>query len=221
MEFSQMWGYSSSSRCSQLGFVPIDWALVLVCHGLCHVDCSVFWIPPLPLIGNLHLWIYCYVRKIMPCCLSLINYSVTCSQKHSNWCSWGSRKLGHMWTECMASSLAGLRDLQYLPEVYIYFKKVAVAGKGKLSYLCGLEKEASTALSVCCNCSSRKGWDRNLSALAESRRFSFYLICAFDLLLYHLIGPIDNVCFRNEAWVSISQPDSQSILLMCAFSLQR
>ena len=73
MEFSQMWGCSSSSRCSQLGFVPIGWALVLVCHGLCHVDCSVFWIPPLPLIENLHLWIYCYVRKIMPCCLSLIN----------------------------------------------------------------------------------------------------------------------------------------------------
>lgn len=132
----------------------------------------------------------------------------------------GITKPGHMWTECMAISLAGLWDLQYLPEVYTHFKKVAVACKGKLSYLCGLEKEAISALSVCCICSSRKGWNRNLSALAESR-FSFYLICTFALLLYHLIGHIDNVCFRNEAWVSISQPDSQSVLWMCAFSLQR
>lgn len=72
MEFSQMWR-CSSSWCSQLGFVWIGWAPVLVCHGLWHVDCSVFWISPLPLIWNSHLWIYCYVRKMMPCCLSLIN----------------------------------------------------------------------------------------------------------------------------------------------------
>lgn len=44
----------------------------------------------------------------------------------------------------------------------------------------------------------------------------FCLICPFALLLYHLISHIDNVPFRNEAWVSISHPDNQSMSLMHA-----
>lgn len=37
---------------------------------------------------------------------------------------------------------------------------------------------------------------------------NFYLIWPFALLLYHLISRVDTVSFRNEAWVSTSQPDN-------------
>lgn len=123
----------------------------------------------------------------------------------------------------MALSLAGLWGLPYLPEVCVYIYKrwqwqvkandlLSVVWKRKLwqFYQCVV-----SALQGRFEIEIYPLW-QNIGDLVN-----FYLICPFALLLCHLVSHIDNVSFRNEAWVSIRQPDRQSISMMCAFSLKR